>query len=466
LDFTAIGGERQGREVPQSLRVKPGAKDPVWKTQLRYLKTIQRSQSREKEILLKKASEATLPEKPRLLKQLKKGKFSIPDFIYVSASDFKNEEFDDLKTFLDRHRESFKVITRSAHPQEEFFKGGTFDSLETYADLGGIQYARTKIINLAKTAKQLTIKRQQKFNTSPDIDPKDMGVIVMPFIGGTSVMAKMIGNHWEFGYCRNRNHKVQREPYITKTPHDIRLLQLSKDIQNHLGHRCEIEYVVSGEGEIYVVQAKDISHIETLEQQQSARSIKLDGVRRIRRNHNYRERPVYLMDNKAFYLRIIGMCENIVLGTEGPKPTIEDVLDIIRVYQSELEEFAMRNQRFAVLGLSIQEPEELYQIANHYLDDFPDLQSELSKALHDNLYKIDYFLSEADTLFAKDKFRVNLCGHDAYGIDTVRNPMWSVYWHMDKHDEIVKEFNRLGFKTGDTVGIEIDSDEKPVVYRL
>ena len=34
LDFTAIGGKRQGREVPQSLRVEPGAKHPVWKTQL------------------------------------------------------------------------------------------------------------------------------------------------------------------------------------------------------------------------------------------------------------------------------------------------------------------------------------------------------------------------------------------------------------------------------------------------
>ena len=33
-DFTAIGGKRQGREVPQSLRVEPGAKRPVWKTQL------------------------------------------------------------------------------------------------------------------------------------------------------------------------------------------------------------------------------------------------------------------------------------------------------------------------------------------------------------------------------------------------------------------------------------------------
>ena len=128
--------------------------------------------------MLKKASAATIPEKPRLLKQLKKGKFNIPDFIYVSASDFKNEEFDDLNAFLDRHRESFKVITRSAHPQEEFFKGGTFDSLETYADLGGIQYARTKIINLIKTAKQLTIKRQQKFNNSPDINQEDMEAIL------------------------------------------------------------------------------------------------------------------------------------------------------------------------------------------------------------------------------------------------------------------------------------------------
>ena len=34
LDFTAIGGKRQGREVPQSMRVEPGAKHPVWKTQL------------------------------------------------------------------------------------------------------------------------------------------------------------------------------------------------------------------------------------------------------------------------------------------------------------------------------------------------------------------------------------------------------------------------------------------------
>jgi hypothetical protein len=33
LNFTAKGGKRQGREVPQSLRVKLGAKHPVWKAQ-------------------------------------------------------------------------------------------------------------------------------------------------------------------------------------------------------------------------------------------------------------------------------------------------------------------------------------------------------------------------------------------------------------------------------------------------
>jgi hypothetical protein len=44
--------------------------------------------------------------------------------------------------------------------------------------------------------------------------------------------------------------------------------------------------------------------------------------------------------------------------------------------------------------------------------------------------------------------------------------MWSVFWQMDKHEKTVKQFKKLGFTTGDTVGIEIDSNEKPIVYRL
>jgi hypothetical protein len=410
--------------------------------------------------------ETVVPEKAELLNRLSQGGFNVPDFIYVSADDFKNQNFEALEAFLDRHRESFKVIARSAHPKEQYFKGGTFDSLEIYADLGGIKYARKKIINLAKTAKQLSIRRQQKFSNAPDIDMENMGVIVMPFISGASAMAKMIGNLWEFGYSRDRSHKIQREPYITRTPHDIRLLQLSEDIQKYLGYQCEIEYVISEHGEIYVVQAKDISHIEPIELKLEERSVQVDGVRRVRKNHNFRERPVYVMDNKTFYLNIISKCEEFVLGNGDSKPTLEEILEIITLYQAELEAFSLKHHRFCVLGLSIQEPEELYQIANHYLEDYPEMQAKLSRALHDNLYKIDYFLSETDTLIAKDKFRLNLCGHDAYGIDTVRNPMWSVFWRMDKHEKTVKKFKTLKFKTGDTVGIEIDSFEKPIVYRL
>jgi hypothetical protein len=40
LDFAAKGGERQGHEVPRSLRVKAGAKHPVWKTQSILAKSI------------------------------------------------------------------------------------------------------------------------------------------------------------------------------------------------------------------------------------------------------------------------------------------------------------------------------------------------------------------------------------------------------------------------------------------
>jgi len=288
----------------------------------------------------------------------------------------------------------------------------------------------------------------------------------MPFIEGTNVMAKMLEYHWEFGYCRDRIHKIHTEPYITTTPYDKGLLQISEDIQNHLGFRCEIEFVISGDGEIHVVQAKDISHIETLVVKQSERSITLDGVRRIRKRRDYRERIIYVMDNGAFYLNLIDKCEDLMTAGGNPEGGVEEIMGMIASYEAELEDFALKHQRFAVLGLSIRVPDELYQLANHCFDEMPELQKRLSKALHDNLYKKDYFLSEADTIIAKDIVRVNLCGHDAYGIDTVRNPLWSIYWDVRRHEQIVKEFKKLGFKTGDTIGIEIGPDESPVVFRL
>ena len=255
-------------------------------------------------------------------------------------------------------------------------------------------------------------------------------------------------------------------PYITKTPHDTGLLDISGDIQKYLGFQCEIEYIISGDGKIHVVQAKDISHVETLEQKQSERSVRLDGIRRIRKRRNYRERPVFVMDNAAFYMNIIDHCENIVMGKEPSGSGVIDALKMIASYESELENFAMRNEKFAILGLAIDAPGDLYQIANHYLDETPALQEQLSQALYDNLYKRDYFLSEADTLIARDEIRINLRSHEAYGIATVRNPVWSVYWYMDRDEKVVREFQNLGFKTGDCIGIDIDMKEKPTVYRL
>lgn len=409
--------------------------------------------------------ENDMPEKARLLDKLQKSGFNVPDFIYVPAEKFKTQDFSELESFLSVHRESYKVIARSAHPMESRYKGGTFDSIETYADIGGIKYARNRMLKIAETSKQLSFKRQQVFNNAPVIDMDELGIIVMPFVNGSSVMAKQILNEWEFGYCRDRTHKLQSEPRITKVPHDRGLLKLSREIQMALGFKCEIEYIISAEGEIHVVQAKDISAIETLEEKESERSIKLDGVRRMRKRKNTRERPVYVMDNKAFYIDIISQCEDLLAAGCSKVTDINDIISSIEAYEAELESFALRHQRFAVLGFSIQDSSEIYQIANHYLDEFPDLQKVLSKALHRNLYQIDIFLAEADTLIAKDKFRINLCSHDAYGIDTVRNPIWSVFWRVDRHDQVVKDFVRLGFKTGDIIGIDIDVEGHPIVCR-
>ena len=407
-----------------------------------------------------------IPEKAKLLKRLKEKNFNVPDFVYISAEDCEKDNYAAAEDFLKNYHSSFKVVARSALTQEEYFKGGTFDSLETYADIGGIKYARKKMITSMMNSNRLSIMRQQKFNQAPEIKSEDMGVIIMPFIEGMNVMAKMVGSHWEFGYSGDRNHKVRSDPYITTTPHDIKLLEMSRQIQEFLGFRCEIEYVASRDGVIYVVQAKDISSIEMLEMKADKRSIRLDGIRRIRRRRNYRERPIYVMDNKNLYLDLISKCEDLVHDFGGSKVEIDGIFEIVSAYEAELEDFAMQHQRFGVLGVRIRVPEDVFQIANHYLDETPELQSRLSNALHKNQYKIDYFLSEADTLIAKEKIRINLCSHDAYGIDTVRNPLWSVYWRDERHDQIEKEFKHLGFKTGDTVGIDIDSEDRPTIYRV
>ena len=371
--------------------------------------------------------EQILPGKARHLEKLKKNGFKVPDFIYISAKEFKAKKFEQLRIFLEKHQESYKVIARSAHPLEYRFKGGTFDSMETYADIAGIVYARNKIIKSAKTAKALSIKRQQKFDNAPEIDLDDMGILVMPFVQGSNVMAKRMSGEWEFGYCRDKVSRVQSEPFITKTPHDRKLMSLSKDIEKLFGFPCEIEYIISESGEIFVVQAKDISRVEIIEVNQDIPFVRLDGIKRIRKRRKYRERPIYVLDTRKLYLDVIAACEGIVFENKPPDEVLKEAVGIIKSFQAGLETFALRNERFAILGLSIGKPEELYQIANHYLDEIPKLQEEIAYELSNNIYQIDFFLSEADTLIAKDRFKITLCSHDAYGIDTIRNPMWNAF---------------------------------------
>jgi hypothetical protein len=75
--------------------------------------------------------------------------------------------------------------------------------------------------------------------------------------------------------------------------------------------------MVSDDGTIWVVQAKDISHIEMPRRMESDDAVQLDGIHRIRRRRNYRERPVFVMDTRTLYIEIIGKCEDLIHGTEG-----------------------------------------------------------------------------------------------------------------------------------------------------
>ena len=407
-----------------------------------------------------------IPEKPRLLGILKDAGFNVPDFYFISGEDFDEGDFLELQEFLNRSCTSFKVIVRSAHPQEDRFKGGTFDSLETNCDIMGVQYARNRITKLARHAKRLNILRQQRFKGAPQIDIDQMGIMVMQYIEGLQVMAKQLGDQWEFGISGFAKEKVPVESYITRRPPDERLLELSDTIQRHLGFRCEIEYILDYSGVIHVVQARDISLIDLLEQNRFEQTLRLDGIRRLRKRNNYRERVIYAMDNPSIYERIMAMSSELLREQERVEEKFGKILKVIEEYEQELEQFSLKYQYYAVLGLKIRIPDELFHKASHCLNELPDYQARLTQVLLENQYQIDYFLSEADTILAKDRLHLNLCTHAAYGVDSVRNPLWFIHWTPEHHDAVVNQFRKLGFKTKDMIGIEISPEERPMVYRL
>ena len=116
-----------------------------------------------------------------------------------------------------------------------------------------------------------------------------MGIVVMQYIEGSQVMAKKLGDQWEFGISGYAKEGGQVESYITRRPPDERLVELSESIQSKLGFRCEIEYILDHDGLIHVVQARDISLIDLLQQNRFEQTLRLDGIRRLRKRSNYRE---------------------------------------------------------------------------------------------------------------------------------------------------------------------------------
>ena len=256
------------------------------------------------------------------------------------------------------------------------------------------------------------------------------------------------------------------ESYITRRPPDERLIELSETIQRQLGFRCEIEYILDHDGLIHVVQARDISLIDLLEQNRFEQTLRLDGIRRLRKRNNYRERVIYAMDNPSIYERIMAMSSELLREQERVEEKFGKILKVIEEYEQELEQFSLKYQYYAVLGLKIRIPDELFHKASHCLDELPEYQARLTQVLLENQYQIDYFLSEADTILAKDRLHLNLCTHAAYGVDSVRNPLWFIHWTPEHHDAVVNQFRKLGFKTKDMIGIEISPEERPMVYRL
>ena len=108
-----------------------------------------------------------------------------------------------------------------------------------------------------------------------------------------------------------------------------------------------------------MVQACDISLIDLLEQNRFEQTLRLDGIRRFRKWSNYRERMIYAMDNPSIYERIMAMSSELLNEQERVEEKFGEILKVIEEYEQELEQFSLKYQHYAVLGLKIRIPDEL-----------------------------------------------------------------------------------------------------------
>jgi hypothetical protein len=285
-----------------------------------------------------------LPEKALHLEMLKKGRFNVPDFIYVPAEDFKNENFEKLRSFLKRHQESFKVIARSAHPLEEAFKPGTLIHWKPMRMWPGFNMPENGSSN-GKIGQQTLHFEAAEIQPRAGTGSEDMGIIVMPFINGNGVMAKMLGNSWEFGYCRTVPTRWKANRLSPKPPTTRVFWKSPRRFRNTSVSNAKSNTSFPGMVKSTWSRPRIFLTLRPWMKKEDERSVHLDGIRRIRKRSNYRERPVFVMDNTAFYMDIIDRCENIVMANDPPESRIQDALEIIASQEAECEDFAMRYER-------------------------------------------------------------------------------------------------------------------------
>ena len=59
---------------------------------------------------------------------------------------------------------------------------------------------------------------------------------------------------------------------------------------------------------------------------------------------------------------------------------------MIEEYEKELEQFSLKYKPYAVLGLKIRIPDELFHKVSHCFDELPEYQARLTQVLLENQY--------------------------------------------------------------------------------
>ncbi len=410
------------------------------------------------------------PDKVEMLQNLQAAGFDVPGFVYLPAERLARGDTDALAGFLQGRPQTARLLVRSAHPEEAAFKGGTFDSFLATPDLDGVRLAWRRMVRSCRTAKRLSIRRQQVFWGAPSIDPEEMGALVMPFIEGPCIMAKALNGRWEFGVSPQEG---AGEPYLTTTAADEDLLAQCRSVRDSLGVSCEIEWVRSAkDGRLYLVQARDISRLPTAPPVEegplpcSARDgLVMDGLRRVRDDGRRRQRPVFVMDSRELLSALDAAFRDPAESGDRGAGATDAALSAIHSFEGAMERFALSHERYAVLAVAVHLP-DLYGFPERLPAAGPGCRKALGKALRGCQYAIERFLAEADTLVAQEGTSFHPCTHAVFGISSVSHPLWSVSWKADRRGDILDALHRLGVRTGRRIEIALNSSGLPELYSV